>query len=110
METERIALSQKEQDRLQVLRELEQGRFRQVAAAQLRPACPLRCFERLERGRAQSGCAHLGASTFFAAFFFVSSMPFLHCVCTGPFVAHFVKEAIASAKSLVDSCARPSNK
>jgi hypothetical protein len=34
METERIALSQEERDRLHVLRELEQGRFRQVAAAQ----------------------------------------------------------------------------
>jgi transposase len=34
METERIALSQEERDRLQVLRELEQGGLRQVAAAQ----------------------------------------------------------------------------
>jgi hypothetical protein len=34
METERIALSQEERDRLQVLREMEQGRLRQVAAAQ----------------------------------------------------------------------------
>jgi hypothetical protein len=34
METERIALSQEERDRLHVLRELEQGRLRQVAAAQ----------------------------------------------------------------------------
>lgn len=34
METERIALSQDERDRLQVLRELKQGRLRQVAAAQ----------------------------------------------------------------------------
>jgi hypothetical protein len=34
METERIALSQEERDRLQVLRELKQGGLRQVAAAQ----------------------------------------------------------------------------
>src|ERR1700722_6391427 len=34
METERIALSQEERDRLQVLRELEQGGLKQVAAAQ----------------------------------------------------------------------------
>jgi transposase len=34
METERIALSQKERDRLHVLRELEQGGLKQVAAAQ----------------------------------------------------------------------------
>jgi transposase len=34
METERIALSQEERDRLQVLRELEQGGLGQVAAAQ----------------------------------------------------------------------------
>jgi transposase len=34
METERIALSQEERDRLHVLRELEQGRLKQVAAAQ----------------------------------------------------------------------------
>jgi hypothetical protein len=34
METERIALSQEERDRLHVLRELEQGRLRQVVAAQ----------------------------------------------------------------------------
>ena len=34
METERIALSQEERDRLHVLRELEQGGLGQVAAAQ----------------------------------------------------------------------------
>ena len=34
METERIALSQEERDRLQVLRELEQGGLKQIAAAQ----------------------------------------------------------------------------
>jgi hypothetical protein len=34
METERIALSQKERDRLHVLHELEQGRLKQVAAAE----------------------------------------------------------------------------
>src|SRR5579863_718244 len=34
MKTERIALSQEERDRLQVLRELEQGGLGQVAAAQ----------------------------------------------------------------------------
>jgi hypothetical protein len=34
METERIALSQRERDRLQVLHELQQGRFTQVTAAQ----------------------------------------------------------------------------
>jgi hypothetical protein len=34
METERIALSQEERDRLQLLRELERGEVRQVAAAQ----------------------------------------------------------------------------
>ena len=34
METERITLSQEERDRLQVLRELERGRLKQVAAAQ----------------------------------------------------------------------------
>lgn len=34
METERIALSQQERDRLQLLRELERGELRQVAAAQ----------------------------------------------------------------------------
>jgi hypothetical protein len=34
METERIALSQEERDRLQVFRELEQGGLKQVAAAQ----------------------------------------------------------------------------
>jgi len=34
METERIALSQKERDRLQVLRDVEQGRLKQVAAGE----------------------------------------------------------------------------
>jgi hypothetical protein len=34
METERIALSQRERDRLKVLPELQQGRLTQVAAAQ----------------------------------------------------------------------------
>src|ERR1700693_4778828 len=34
METERIALSQEERDRLHLLRELERGELRQVAAAQ----------------------------------------------------------------------------
>ena len=56
-ETERIVLSQEERDRLQVLRELEQGRLKQVATTQqvrLRDRQVrrlLRASERMETGR-----------------------------------------------------------
>jgi hypothetical protein len=64
----------------------------------------------LPQGRRGPGEHYLGASMFLASFFLVSSIPVLHCVCMGPSVAHLVKEAIASAKWLVASCAKPSKK